>query len=228
LITCSWVTIGADSSRAMSPATRMRPPSSRRRRVSCPRLPARRCASLMISMTALLSKWGIFLSLATSWATKRTSLVRFSSVSSMVERMYTSYPYPRMRERRAGCMPWIASMFPAHTRMKSQGTGSDFTIAPELRSDCPVMLNLPSCSAVRSDCWDSILSMLISSTKRTPLDALWMAPTSSRSWAGVSRPPDWNGSCLTSPSSAPAWAPVASMNGMVAPSSWEISSLGIM
>ncbi len=38
-------------------------------------------------------------------------------------------------------------------------------------------------------------------------------PGSTRSWAGVPRPPLWKGSCLTSPSSAPACAPVASTKG---------------
>ncbi len=82
--TCFAVTRGAPASWAMSPATRMRPPSSRSRRVSCPLRPARRWASRRISTTADRSKWGIFLSLATSWATKRTSFMRFSSVSGIV------------------------------------------------------------------------------------------------------------------------------------------------
>src|SRR6266508_4457865 len=54
------VTSGVPSSCAMSPATRMRPPSSRNRRVSWPRRPARRCASRRISRTAVRPKWAIF------------------------------------------------------------------------------------------------------------------------------------------------------------------------
>ncbi len=119
-----------------------------------------------------------------------------------------------------------ASRLPAATSMKSQGTGSLLTIAPELLSLWPMMLNLPSWRAVSRLCWLSILSMLISSMNRTPLLALWIAPGSSLSWAGVSRPPLWNGSCLTSPSSAPACAPVASMNGGISSSLWVISSFG--
>ncbi len=126
----------------------------------------------------------------------------------------------------AGCIPETASRFPAATRMKSHGTGSLLTIAPELRSLCPRMLNSPSWRAVSRLCWLSILSMLISSMNRTPLFALWMAPGSSLSWAGVSRPPLWNGSCLTSPRSAPACAPVASMNGGGSSGLWVMSSLG--
>ena len=55
-----------------------------------------------------------------------------------------------------------------------------------------------------------------------------MSPGSILSWDGVSSPPDWNGSCLTSPSSAPAWVPVASMNGGRSPGSWPTRSLGTM
>ena len=148
---------------ATSPLTRMSPPSSLILRVSSPFLPERRWASLRISPTAYLSKWGIFPSLRTSWATKREMLSRFSSVSGMVLRMYTSYPYPRILDLRAGCMPWSASRFPAHTSTKSQGTGSDLTSAPDERSDWPVMAIFFSCMAVSRACWDSILSMLISS-----------------------------------------------------------------
>ena len=57
----------------------------------------------------------------------------------------------------------MASMLPAHTRMKSQGTGSDLTRAPEERSDCPVIDIFFSCMAVSRACWDSILRRLISS-----------------------------------------------------------------
>ena len=57
----------------------------------------------------------------------------------------------------------MASMLPAQTRMKSQGTGSDLTRAPEERSDWPVMDIFFSCMAVSRACWDSILRRLISS-----------------------------------------------------------------
>ena len=110
--------------------------------------------------------------------------------------------------------------------MKSQGTGSLLTIAPELRSLWPRMLNSPSCSAVRRLCWLSILSTLISSMNSTPLLALCIAPGSSRSCAGVSSPPLWNGSCLTSPSNAPACEPVASMNEGISSGVCDISSFG--
>src|SRR5438093_1296983 len=82
--TCFAVTRGVPSSWAMSPATRINPPNSRRRRVSCPRRPALRWASRRISRTAVRSKCGIFRSFETSWATNRTSLRRLSSVSSIV------------------------------------------------------------------------------------------------------------------------------------------------
>ena len=82
--TWAAVTRGAPCSWAMSPATRMSPPSSRSRRVSCPRRPARRWASRRISRTAPRSKCGIFLSFATSWATKRISFIRFSWESGIV------------------------------------------------------------------------------------------------------------------------------------------------
>ena len=85
-----------------------------------------------------------------------------------------------------------------------------------------------SCIAVSRACWDSILSMLISSMYSTPLFALWMSPASSLSWDGVSRPPDWNGSCLTSPRRAPAWVPVASTNGGMSPGSCPTSTFGTM
>ena len=53
-----------------------------------------------------------------------------------------------------------------------------------------------------------------------------MAPASSLSWDGVSSPPDWNGSCLTSPRRAPACVPVASTNGGISPASWPTSTFG--
>ena len=120
----------------------------------------------------------------------------------------------------------MASRFPAHTRMKSVGTGSLLTSAPDDLSDCPVMHSLFSCIAVSRACCDSILRRLISSMNRTPLLALWMHPASSLSCEGVSSPPDWNGSCLTSPRRAPAWVPVASTNGGISPRSCPTRSLG--
>jgi len=88
----------------------------------------------------------------------------------------------------------IASRFPAATITKSVGTGSVWTIAPEERSDWPVIWNSPSWIAVISFCCDRMSRVLISSTYNTPLFDLWMAPASTRSWLGVSIPPDWNGS----------------------------------
>ena len=49
--------------------------------------------------------------------------------------------------------------------------------------------------------------------KSTPLFALCTAPLSTLRCAGVPSPPLCSGSCLTSPKSAPALEPVASMNG---------------
>ena len=66
LRTCAVVTTGAFSSVATSPATRMRPPSSRRRSVRRPRRPARRCASWMTTATDERSKCGILPSRLTS------------------------------------------------------------------------------------------------------------------------------------------------------------------
>ena len=37
---------------------------------------------------------------------------------------------------------------------------------------------------------------------------LWIIPATTLSCAGVPKPPDWKGSWSTSPSNAPAWAPV--------------------
>ncbi|OQC70429.1 MAG: hypothetical protein BWX50_00816 [Euryarchaeota archaeon ADurb.Bin009] len=53
-----------------------------------------------------------------------------------------------------------------------------------------------------------------------------MAPPSTRSWDGVSRPPLWNGSCRTSPSRAPACEPVASTKGAGVFGSWVTRSFG--
>src|ERR1041385_8946472 len=53
-----------------------------------------------------------------------------------------------------------------------------------------------------------------------------MAPASTRSCAGVSRPPAWNGSWRTSPSRAPLWAAVASTKGATSSGSWPTRSLG--
>ena len=122
----------------------------------------------------------------------------------------------------------MLSRFPAATRMKSLGTGSDFVRAPDDRSDLPLMARAFSCIATRRACCSSILSILISSMYRTPLFALWTAPGSTRSWAGVARSaPDWNGSCLTSPSRAPDRVPVASMKGASSLRSCLIRSLGM-
>jgi hypothetical protein len=82
--------------------------------------------------------------------------------------------------------------------------------------------------AVISFCCERMSRVLISSTNRTPLLALWIAPGSTRSWLGVSIPPDWNGSWRTSPSSAPAWAPVASSNGAVLVSALFTMRFGII
>ncbi len=123
-------------------------------------------------------------------------------------------------------MPCTASRLPAAIITKRQGTGSVRTIAPDERSDWPVIGNSPSWSAVSRFCCECGVRVLISSMKRTPPCARWIAPDSTRSWAGVSRPPDWNGSCRTSPRSDPAWAPVASMNGATAVGSWLTSSFG--
>jgi len=122
----------------------------------------------------------------------------------------------------------MASRFPAAIMTKSVGTGSVWTIAPEERSDWPVIENSPSWIAVMRCCWLRMSSVLISSMNSTPLFALWMAPASTRSWLGVSIPPDWNGSCRTSPSSAPACAPVASRNGAVFVSPLFTSRFGII
>ncbi len=123
-------------------------------------------------------------------------------------------------------MPSIESIFPAATMIKLHGTAFVLTRAPELRSDCPVIAYSFSCSAVSRLCWDSGRRMLISSMKSTPLCALWMSPASTRSWDGVSSPPDWKGSCRTSPSNAPACVPVASMNGDVSLFALFTSSFG--
>ena len=112
--------------------------------------------------------------------------------------------------------------------MKSHGTASVFTIAPLDRSLCPTMENRFSWRAVRRLCWLSMRRTLISSMNRTPLWALWIAPASTRSWAGVSSPPLWNGSCFTSPRRAPAWLPVASMNGGSSSGLWVTRSFGTM
>ena len=118
-----------------------------------------------------------------------------------------------MRERSAGCMFFMSSILPAATRTKSQGSGSVFTSAPELISLWPVMEYFFSCIAVSSSCCERGPSEETSSTKSTPLFARWIAPASTLKWAGVPSPPDCKGSCRTSPSSAPAFAPVASMKG---------------
>ena len=98
LVTCTVVVSGLPSSDARSPAILINPPSSRSLRESLPLLPLLRWASLRIIPIAARSKWGIdlpeslFASLRTSWATKRTSLRRFLSVSFMSVFTYTSYP----------------------------------------------------------------------------------------------------------------------------------------
>ena len=113
--------------------------------------------------------------------------------------------------------------------MKSLGTGSDFVSAPEDLSERPLIESAFSCMATRSACCSSIRSMRISSMYRTPLLALCTAPGSTRSWAGVAKSaPDWKGSCLTSPRSAPDNVPVASMKGASSLRSCLISSFGIL
>jgi len=104
-------------------------------------------------------------------------------------------------------------MFPAATRMKLHGTGSVLTIAPALLSLCPVIEYFPSWSAVNSSCCVIGSSVAISSINNTPICALCISPATTLSCAGVPSPPDCNGSCSTSPSNAPACAPVASQNG---------------
>jgi len=123
-------------------------------------------------------------------------------------------------------MPWIASRLPAATITNLQGTGSVRTMAPLERSLWPVMGNSPSWSAVSRFCCEWGSSVLISSMKRTPPFERWMAPASTRSCAGVSSPPLWNGSCRTSPRSAPAWDPVPSMKGAALFASFETRSFG--
>ncbi|OPZ41511.1 MAG: hypothetical protein BWY93_02267 [Euryarchaeota archaeon ADurb.BinA087] len=122
----------------------------------------------------------------------------------------------------------MASRFPAATMMNRQGTGSVLTIAPLERSLWPVMGNSPSWRAVRRFCWEWGVRVLISSMKRTPLWARWMAPASTRSWLGVSRPPLWKGSWRTSPRSAPAWEPVPSIKGASTVASLVTRSFGTM
>ena len=90
IMTSSAVTSLAPLWTAMSPETLMSPPSSLILRVSSPFLPERRWASRRISATAYLSKWGILPSFLTSWATNLVMLSRFSSVSGIELRMYTS------------------------------------------------------------------------------------------------------------------------------------------
>ncbi len=108
------------------------------------------------------------------------------------------------------------------------GTGSVRTIAPLDLSLCPVIGNSLSWSADRRFCWEWGVRVLISSMKSTPPCALCMAPLSTRSCDGVSSPPLWKGSWRTSPSRAPAWEPVASMNGAVPVALLDTRSFGII
>ena len=169
LTTCLDCVSGEDSSAAKSPAIRTRPPSSRSLRDSLPLLPLLLWASFSTSEIAFLSKWGIDLpvpldiSFLTSCAMKRISLRLFRSVSFMSVLTYTSYPYPLILLLSAGCMFWMLSRFPAATKMKSVGTGSDFVRAPDDLSERPLMESSLSCMATRRACCSSILSILISS-----------------------------------------------------------------
>src|SRR3990172_3997141 len=104
-------------------------------------------------------------------------------------------------------MPATASRFPAATSRKSHGTASVLTIAPLERSLCPTMLNRLSCIAVRRDCWLSIRRMLISSTNRTPLWALWIPPAPPPPPAGGFRPPPPQGGGVPSPHKGPPPGP---------------------
>ena len=122
----------------------------------------------------------------------------------------------------------MASRFPAAIKMKSHGTASVFVKAPLERSDLPLIGNSLSCIAVSNACCSSSLSKLTSSMYSTPLWALCMAPGSTLSWAGVSMPPDWKGSCLTSPSKAPLSVAVASTNGGFSLGSCLTNTLGIL
>ena len=210
----------------MSPAARTRPPSSLSLRVRWPLRLARRRASKMICSMAIWEKCGILPSLVTSWATNRATFSWFASVSGIVLFMYTSYPYPRIRERMAGFMDSMVLTLPAATSTKSQGTGLVRTMAPDDRSLRPVMEYFLSCIAESRSICISGLRVAISSMNSTPLWARWMAPASTRSWAGVSSPPDWNGSWRTSPKSEPSCAPVASTKGAFSPRLWVRRSLG--
>ena len=118
--------------------------------------------------------------------------------------------------------------FPAATRTKLQGTGSVCTMAPEDNSLWPVIENFFSCMAVSSSCCDFGESVAISSMNSTPRCARCIMPAMTRRCGGVPNPPDWSGSCLTSPSNAPAFAPVASMNGACFWPALSTTTLGTM
>ncbi len=113
-------------------------------------------------------------------------------------------------------------------RIKSHGTGSVLVNAPDERSERPEIGNARSCMAVSSACCSSKRRRLTSSIYKTPLWALCIAPGSTLSWAGVSIPPDWNGSCRTSPSKEPDSVAVASTNGGISFASCFTSSFGIL
>ena len=102
---------------------------------------------------------------------------------------------------------------PAATKIKSVGASSERTIAPEDLSDCPVIGYFLSCMHVSISCCAGGSIFPTSSMNSTPLFALCIIPGTNLSYAGVPSPPLCNGSCNTSPNNAPAWLPVASMNG---------------
>ena len=124
------------------------------------------------------------------------------------------------------CM--MVSGLPAATKIKSVGTGCERVIAPEDLSDWPVIGYFFSWIAVSSSCWDLRERLATSSMKRTPPEALWMKPGINLSYGGVPRPPLWSGSWRQSPSSAPEWAPVASMNGAFSVVALSMRSFGVV
>src|SRR5438309_249455 len=95
---------------AMSPADRMRPPSSRSRRLSPLSLLskdfARRRASSITTPTASRVAGGMRLSTAISCATNCTSFARLTSESAIVVSTSTSYPAPVIRERERPSRDW--------------------------------------------------------------------------------------------------------------------------
>src|SRR2546427_430941 len=203
---------------AMSPADRMRPPSSRSRRLSPLSLLskdfARRRASSITTPTASRVAGGMRLSTAISCATNCTSFARLTSESAIVVSTSTSYPAPVIRERSGDKMCGRSWMLHAPTKMKSHGTLSTFTLAPALCGFLPEIGNRFSCIAVRMNRWRKP-NCGSSSINRTPWWASWIAPATTRSYGWVPScgwPP--YGSCRTSPRSSVSLAPVASTNGL--------------